>query len=182
MPVHIPDTNTALLASRGNRAVSAPGCPQPGQLPGNEDPRTFWAGKWLLLKTDPEDPPCRHAVTSCAWSRSSPRLIHCVWTKTRSHEITRIKWEDEQALPFEMCLFDMMVRGNLVYATAGETMREFFTIGTNTNIPPTQQTDIGRAVERQGALNDVTGERSVTFLYSLKQTETRGLGWLGDFA
>jgi predicted phage baseplate assembly protein len=38
---------------------------------------------------------------------------------------------------------------------------------------------VGRAVERQGPLDDVACRRSVTFLYSLNQTETDGLGWLG---
>jgi hypothetical protein len=79
-----------------------------------------------------------------------------------------------------MCLQDMVVRGNIVLATAGETITEFFSIRTNENIPPQQTDNVGLAVERQGPLDDVACQRSVTFLYSLKQTETRGLGWLGE--
>jgi hypothetical protein len=94
--------------------------------------------------------------------------------------ITRIKWEDAQALPLEMCLSDMVVHGNIVFATAGETIREFFTIGTNQDIPAQVAQRVGRALERQGPLDEIACRRSVTFLYSLKQTETRGLGWLGE--
>jgi hypothetical protein len=87
-----------------------------------------------------------------------------------------------------MCLRDIVVRGNIVPATAGETITEFFVIGENEAlaIAPKIRDDRGaevkvhKAVERQGPLDDIAYQRSVTFLYSLKETEARGLGWLGE--
>jgi hypothetical protein len=179
--VHIPDPSQPCLPVGATELFLHQRIPQPEQLPGNADSGTFWVGKWLLLKTDPEDPSLparRHLVRVVEVEHTTDPL--CLDKNSNPLEMTRIKWEDEQALPCEMCLGDMVVRGNLVYATAGETITEFFTIGTSPNIPPTLAENHDRAVERQGALNDVTCERSVTFLYSLKQTETSGLGWLGD--
>jgi hypothetical protein len=133
MPVHIPDTSQPCLPVGATELFLCQRIPQPEQLPENEDSRTFWVGKWLLLKTDPDNPSLparRHLVRVVEVEHTTDQL--CLDENGDPMEITRIKWEDEQALPFEMCLFDMMVRGNLVYATAGETMTEFFTIGTNT--------------------------------------------------
>jgi hypothetical protein len=117
--------------------------PTAAQLPPGEDPEKFWVGKWLLLRTDPQDP-------------SVPA----------------------RRLPFEMCLRDMVVRGNMVSATAGETFTEWFVIRTNDNLP--EAAPVAEAVERQGLLDDVAGRRSTAFLYSLAQTEAHGLGWLGS--
>ena len=36
------------------------------------------------------------------------------------------------------------------------------------------------SVEREGPLNELTGERPVTYLFSLKESESRGLGWRGE--
>ena len=45
--------------------------------------------------------------------------------------ITRIKWEDDAGAAFRDVSADMVVRGNLVFATAGETITELFTIRYN---------------------------------------------------
>jgi hypothetical protein len=151
------------------------------QIPAGEDPAKFWIGKWLLLKTDPQDPSVparRHLIRVVEVEQTADPLS----LDDGGHpiHITRLKWEDRQALPFEMCLRDMVVRGNLVFATAGKTNKELFSIRSNDDIPPQEAHQVDRAVERQGPLDEVIGSRSVTFLYSLKETETFGLGWLGE--
>lgn len=151
------------------------------QIPAGEEPEKFWLGKRLLLKTEPEDPSVparRHLVRVLEVEHATDPLS--LDEDDNPNEITRIRWEDEQALPFEMCLNDMAICGNIVPATAGETFTEFFSIRTNENIPSDLAKDVDLAIERRGPLDDVDCRRRETFLYSLKQTEARGLGWLGE--
>jgi hypothetical protein len=135
----------------------------------------------VLLKTDPDDPSVparRHLVRILEVEQTTDPLS--LDAANQPIPITRIKWEDDQALPFEMCLPDMVVRGNLVIATAGETITELFSIRNNKTIPAQQASRVSQAIERQGPLDDVAGRRSVKFLYSLSKTENAGLGWLGE--
>jgi hypothetical protein len=183
MKVHLPDPTAPCLPVGTTELFLQDHLPTIDQIPTDEDPATFWKGKWLLLRTDPKDPSIparRHLVRVIEVEHRIDPLKLDDSVPPQPIEITRIKWEDEQALPFEMCLRDMVVRGNIVSATAGETITEFFSIHTNENIPPQQTDNVGLAVERQGPLDDVACRRSVTFLYSLKQTETRGISWLGE--
>ncbi|HEX5732123.1 MAG TPA: hypothetical protein VF131_04730 [Blastocatellia bacterium] len=180
MPVHLPDDSQPCLGVGATELFLRGTFPAAAQIPAGEDPAKFWIAKWLLLRTDPEDPSIpvrRHLIRVVEVEHTTDPLT--VDLANNPIAITRIKWEDEQALPFEMCLPDMVVHGNLVFATAGETIAELFTIRTNNNIPQQQADRASRAVERQGPLDDVAGRRSVTFLSSLGQTETDGLGWLG---
>lgn len=158
------------------------------QLSPGENPLPFWIGKWILLETQPEDPSVprrRHLVRVVEVEHTTdplflddsdpPQIIEI--------DITRLKWEEAQALPFEMCLRDLVVRGNLVFATAGETIEDYFSIRANPTIPPHLVETVERvypAIERQGSLDDIACQRSETFLHSLRQAETRGLGWLGQ--
>jgi hypothetical protein len=181
MPVHLPDESQPCLPVGSTELFLRGAFPTIEQIPSGEDPTKFWKGKWLLLKTDPQDPSVparRHLIRVLEVEQTTDPLS--LDAGNHPIPITRIKWEAEQALPFEMCLRDMIVRGNLVFATAGETITELFSIRSNENIPPQEAHRVDRAVERQGPLDDVNGSRSVTFLYSLKQTETLGLGWFGD--
>jgi hypothetical protein len=181
MPVHLPDESQPCLPVGATELFLLGSFPTTGQVPAGDDPTKFWIGKWLLLKTDPQDPSIparRHVVRVVEVEQITDPLF--LDESDNPSPITRIKWEDEQALPFEMCLPDMVVRGNLVFATAGETITELFAIRTNEDIPPQEADRVDRAIERQGPLDDVNCRRSATFLYTLKQTETRGVGWLGS--
>jgi hypothetical protein len=180
MPVHLPDDSQPCLGVGATELFLRGTFPTTTQIPAGQDPLKFWIGKWLLLKTDPQDPSIparRHLVRVVEVEHTIDPLT--LDAGNNPIAITRIKWEDQQALPFEMCLPDMVVRGNLVFATAGETITEFFSIRTNDNIPAQQANRVSRAIERQGPLDDVAGRRSVMFLSSLRQTEPDGLGWLG---
>jgi len=179
VPVHIPDAAKPCLPVGATELFLCGTFPMPEQIPAGEDAAKFWIGKWLLLKTEPEDPsvPVRRQLIRVVEVEHTTDPLNL--ENNNPIAITRIRWEEAQALPFEMCLSDMVVHGNLVFATAGETVTEFFTIGTNDNIPLDLAKNVSRAVERQGPLDEIACRRSGTFLYSLKQTETRGLGWLG---
>src|SRR6266566_3477641 len=91
-------------------------------------------GKWIVLKTNPNDA----SVAVRTWL---VRLIHVtneldpltpdVVTLVPPARITRLEWEAAQATPFEMELETLVVRGNIVPATAGETLESFFEIEPN---------------------------------------------------
>jgi hypothetical protein len=179
MPVHLPDESQPCLPVGATELFLRGTFPTTNQIPASEDPKKFWIGKWLLLMTEPEDPSLparRHLVRVVEVEQTTDPLS--LDAANNPIAITRIKWADGQALPFEMCLRDTVVRGNLVFATAGETFAELFSIRTNGDIPPLEAHRVSRAIERQGPLDDVASRRSVAFLYSLEQTEAQGLGWL----
>jgi hypothetical protein len=181
IPVHLPDESQPCLPVGSTELFLRGAFPTIQQIPAGEDLTKFWIGKWLLLKTDPQNPSVparRHPIRVLEVEQTTDPLSGDAGNNPIP--ITRIKWEAEQALPCEMCLRDMVAHGNLVFATAGETITELFSIRNNENIPPQEAHRVGRTIERQGALNDVKGRRSVIFLYSLKQAETVGQGWLGD--
>ncbi len=82
----------------------------------NDTPPGRLPGRWVLLKSDPEDrsqPARRHAV----------RVIEIIETSDplTGQALTRITWEAEQALPWELDLTHAEVRGNLLPATCGKT-------------------------------------------------------------
>ncbi len=137
MPVHLPDESQPCLPVGSTELFLRGAFPTIQQIPPGEDPTKFWKGKWLLLKTDPQDPSIparRHLIRVIEVEQTTDPLS--LDAGNHPIPITRIKWEAEQALPFEMCLRDMVVRGNLVFATAGETITELFSIRANENIPP----------------------------------------------
>jgi hypothetical protein len=180
MAVHVPDEAHPCLEVGTTELFLRGTFPTTQQVPPGEDPGKFWIGKWMLLKSDPQDPSLptrRHLIRLAAIEQTIDPLFE---ENNAPLKVTRIQWQDAQALPFEICLHDVVVHGNLVFATAGETIdNEFFSTGPNPLIPDDKKKQVDRATERQGPLNELTCERSVQFLYSLKRTEAFGMGWLG---
>ena len=128
-------------------------------LPDDKEP-----GKWVLLQTRPLNP----AIAARAWM---VRLINII-KKTDpvfGVPITRLRWEAEQATPFELDLTELRVRGNLVPATAGKTEIKRFTIG-----PSTDEAVRPSAIEREGV------DGGVAYLSSLVGSDEKSLVWLGD--
>ncbi len=80
-------------------------------------------GKWVVLKTNPLDA----SVPARTWL---VRLIHVTneVDPLTATNITRLEWEASQATKFEMELETLVVRGNIVPATAGETLEAFFKV------------------------------------------------------
>jgi hypothetical protein len=132
-----------------------------------DDPPDLPTGRWLLLETQPIDPAIpvrRHLVRATTVADEIDPLGAALGT---SANITRIVWEDDQALPFEMEIDSLTVRGNLVPATAGRTVQQRFGIG------PSSPAGLPRAVERVGP------EGSIAYLFSLPDPDAEGLVWLG---
>ncbi len=137
-------------------------------------------GKWVLLRTMPLNPaqPARaHFV----------RLIDVVEERDPvfGEDITRLTWEPAQALPFELDLTVLTIRGNIIPVTAGKTCTAYFVTGADlTELTADEQTALlnaynqaappVRAVERAGR------DGSVTFLYTLPKSDISSLVWLGD--
>lgn len=130
------------------------------------------SGKWVLLQTTPSNP----AIPERAWP---VRLIGITEEDDllMGTEITHLVWEQEQALPFEMDLRFLEVRGNLLPAIAGRTFTAFFYIGALTDtlaLPEEKQSLLTAAIEREGP------NGAPTYLFSLPGSEETPLVWTVD--
>lgn len=105
-------------------------------------------GRWVLLRTDPEDP-------SLPARRHPVRLIEVEDTvdplPPGTRPLTRVRWEEAQALPFQLDLEALTVEGNLVPVTAGRTFEALFSAGVRHDGPA-----LPRTVEREGPGGIVT--------------------------
>ncbi len=175
MPAHVPDESQPCLAVGATELYLRGEFPVSSQLPAPEPvPGDFWIGRLMVLKSTPADPSLpvrRHLVRITEVEATEDPLCLEAGVPIK---ITRIRWDEAQALPFELCLRDTVVCGNVVPATAGETFTEYFVIGS------APDADVPSAVEREGPCNEITGERSPIFFHSLGETESDGLGWVGQ--
>lgn len=117
-------------------------------LPFDDFPEGRPSGKWVLLQTTPTDP----AIPARAWP---VRLVEVVNDQDllMGEPITHLVWEKEQALPFEMDLRFLEVRGNLIPAVAGQTFTAFFYIGDlpeTLALPNEKKALLTPAIEREG--------------------------------
>ena len=105
-----------------------------GDLPFEDFSNPEVPGKWLVLRTNPIDAsvPVRTLLVRLidAVDEFDPLSPDTV-TGVAPARVTRLEWEVAQALPFEMELETLVVRGNIVPATAGETLESFFEIEPN---------------------------------------------------
>lgn len=119
--------------------------------------------KWMLLRTRPLDPaiPERIAVVRVIGIENTADPVLGV-------DLTRLTWTAETATQFEMELESLVVRGNLVRATAGETLLAQFIIGAAADGDPAE------AVERAGP------DATVAYRFTLPGSDARGLSRLGE--
>lgn len=191
MPAHVPDAAEPCLPIGATELFLRGHFPLAGQLPPPEPgadpvpPESFWIGRLMVLKATPEDPslPVRRRFVRIVEVEQTEDPL-CPDTDADPINppplaITRLRWEDDQALPFELCLPDTAVAANIVPAIAGETFEEHFVIHENEAIPASPDGPVPAAVERDGPCNELTDRRGTIFLHSLSGTETRGLGWTG---
>jgi hypothetical protein len=132
------------------------------------------AGKWVVLKTNPNDA----SVPVRTW------LVRLISVTDEvdpliPQNITRLEWEEAQATPFEMELETLVVRGNIVPATAGETLESFFEVEPDPNaltLPPLQPTPAPttNTYYNTGNFSRFTVERSA-LLFTLPGSEDRDL-------
>ncbi len=102
--------------------------------------------------------------------------------------ITRLEWAEQYATPFEMEYASLVVRGNIVPATAGETLHERFQIEP---LVPLANPALPYAIERQGPLlnvspttaaeTQVVGQPQLNpaLQFTLPGSEDRDLVWRG---
>jgi hypothetical protein len=139
--------------------------------------------KWVVLRTRPAD----RAVAPRTWLVPLVRVVDEVDPLFAS-PITRIEWAPDFATPFEMEYASLVLRGNIVPATAGETLRERFQI--QPLLAPANPV-LPYPVERQGPLLNVspadaagqkiTGQPQLNpaLLFTLPGAEDRDLVWRG---
>ena len=130
-----------------------------------------WIGKTILLRTNPGDlsePERRHLVVITAAADD-------IDTLEGDKPLLRIEWDPEHALPTCFDAATLTAHGNMVPATAGERVSEYFSIRGDANDPTNP-----RAVERQGPKDSNAETRAVLFRHSLGASESSGLGFLGD--
>ena len=92
-------------------------------------------GKWVVLQTNPSDA----GVQPRSWLVRLIKVDDGGATLTdplTRINITKLEWEKTQATPFEMELGTLVVHGNIVPATAGQTLEAFF------KIEPTPDPDV----------------------------------------
>ncbi|HMH23942.1 MAG TPA: hypothetical protein VK563_19285 [Puia sp.] len=138
-------------------------------VPGKPD------GKWVLLQTRPTDPaqePRAQLVRLVEVTDGTDPVLGV--------DITFIRWEDDQALQFEFDMTILVVRGNMVPATAGNTLTSYFITGQSpSDLSALQQTafqpfPVSRTIEREGHDN------TLVHLYSLPGSQDLPLIYLGD--
>lgn len=131
-----------------------------------DDPPGTPTGKWVLLETRP----------ASAAVRARAQMVRLVAVRDTTdpvlaQPITELAWEAAQATEFELDLETLVVRGNLVPATSGETLRRQFRIGPRQPADPPEAVE---AVERTGP------NATVAYLHSLEQSDLRGVVWLPE--
>jgi hypothetical protein len=128
----------------------------------------------MLLRTEPVDrslPARRHFVSILAAEEVFDPLAPPLGT---GEKLVRITWDASQAPPFELDQRSLQISLNIVPATAGETREQRFIRGT------TFDEGYLSAVEREGSRKADGSSRAPIVLLGLPDTETLGLGFLGD--
>ncbi len=137
-----------------------------------DDPVEDPSGKWVVLAADgASDSPCPKRWIVRVTSATDMR------DEVFARDITRLRWQEEDALPFEMELEQLKVQGNILPITAGETLEHLFVVGEavdDLSLPVAEQTHLTRAVERCGGQSD-----GVRYLQTLPDLDGKQLVWLG---
>ncbi len=127
--------------------------------------------QWMVLKTlpEPDFPSKVHLVRITEVEDFTDRVFGI--------EVTRIVWDPQFALPFEMDMTRLVVRGNILPISAGATTIERFIVGEDPD--PVLLSDpnygiLSRAIERRGA-GDVP-----IYLFSLGGSDDLPLVWHGE--
>lgn len=131
---------------------------------------TLWVGRLLLLRVTPpveSGRPLRAVVVRVK------EVVEEVDQLLGGAELVRIRWEEDDALEFQICQEDLSLSANVVPAVAGQTVTESFKIGAD--VDPADP-ELARTVEREGPL-DAEGKRPVVHLFSLPGTDVAGLAF-----
>ncbi len=122
-------------------------------------------GIWVLIQTKPTDP----AQTPRAQMVKLVKIIDTM-DPVFNINITHIVWEQAQALQFEFDLTILVIRGNMVPATAGITHEKVFIVDKS----------LVSIFPEKGSVNRIGHDNSETYLYTLPNSQTQQLVYLGD--
>jgi len=137
-------------------------------------------GKWVLLATVPTTP-------DIPQRRLFVRVVQAIEASdpVTGDLITEIEWD--QPIPFDLDLETLTVRGNILPATAGETVPPIdenairFRIGPAAD-PMDPDAELPQAIERAGSNTNFSQtfdpDARVKFLFSLPETANLPLTWL----
>jgi hypothetical protein len=136
--------------------------------------------KWVILQTQP----AVRSVPARAWLVALTRVTDEI-DPLFGTPITHLEWDEVHATPFELEYASLGVRGNIVPATAGETLREQFQVEPATAVvnPP-----FAFAVERSGPFlnvppvvlpSEAQPQLNPALLFTLPGSEERDLVWRG---
>jgi hypothetical protein len=131
-------------------------------------------GKWVLLKTNPTNP-------AQPQQAQLVRLIEVTDTTDPvfNVNITRLVWEDEQALRNEFDLTILSVRGNMVPATAGKTETAYFIVeDTLSSLTPLQLSALGQVAKGE-TVNRLGHDDTNVHLFTLPGSQSQPLVCLG---
>ena len=184
MALHVPDPSQPCLAVGATELFLAGRFPSAAQtppvVPGQDpiDPMLLWIGREMVILTQPDDPwePQRR------WGVRVTHVEH-ISDAVRVDEfgnpvdVTRVVWDEADALPFEVCQRDAVLLGNVVPAVAGRTVVEAFQIGP-VDVAVLGAASLPSAIERQGPCDSTTGDRAIAIRFGLSETEEDALGWL----
>lgn len=140
-------------------------------LPLDDTPPQAAPGRWVFLRATPTIAGLaerRHLVRLIEVSDREPDGTTAMRDHVQDVPITRVRWESAQALPFEMELRTLTLRGNVVPAIAGSMSTAYFTIG-----PVAGSLDTP-AVEREGP------NGSIAYLFTLPDSASAGLCYRGS--
>jgi hypothetical protein len=131
-------------------------------------------GKWVLLqsanRTDLSSRKCLIWIITVAETDSSGNPL---LDPVRNEPVTLIEWDASLALPYDMNLENLEVRGNIIPVTAGELITKYFTCGDPELLGESGK-KLERTVEREGP------NGTVTHLFSLEKTDSSALVFLGS--
>ena len=169
IPAHVWDEDDTCLPC-GATEVYLAGT-RAATLPLDDTPPGRPPGRWVFLRatsTIAGVPERRHLVRLVEVTDREPDGVTIMRDKVQNVPITRIRWEAEHALPFEMELTTLTLRGNAVPALAGAVRIQPFTVGAVAG------STFPRAVEREGP------NGSITYLFTLPDPDALELCRRGD--
>lgn len=134
-------------------------------------------GKWVVLQADPADA----SVPARSWLVRLIRVTNEIDPLTLV-PLSRLEWEPAQATPFELEMATLVVRGNIVPATAGETLEARFRIEPNPQAlvppPPPPAPAPASNIHYTKDFSGYAIERSAR-LFTLPGSEERDVVWHG---
>lgn len=188
--VHMPDPGEPCLEIGATEAYLKLSPPADSELPPDvafSSAEDFWLGRRMILRSGvgiPDEPKRSWMVVITEVEAYEDPLILDPGTGLPT-VLTRVAWSKDHALPFQMPYSSAYAYLNCVDAIAGETIKEYFRIGSTqaviekyasslNDFELAQLADLTPAVERLGACVD---HRGLILRYGLIESLNEGIAW-----